>query len=80
MIVKRNFSPVKVWGYVQNQVLYTTLISTILWLTSLCNTIERDLKEFLNEKILPSTLNSVNGYLFQYKFFEKYLLSKSNYF
>ena len=33
-------------------------------MTSLCNTIERDLKEMLGEKDLPSKLEPENGYLF----------------
>jgi ion channel-forming bestrophin family protein len=33
-------------------------------LTTLCNTIERDLREMLGEKELPEKINSENGYLF----------------
>lgn len=33
-------------------------------LTALCNTVERDLKEMLGEKVLPEALQEVNGYLF----------------
>ena len=33
-------------------------------LTALCNTIERDLREMLQEKELPAKLHTVQGYLY----------------
>lgn len=32
MIVKRNFHPLRVWGYIKNQVLFTLVWSAIVWL------------------------------------------------
>jgi putative membrane protein len=33
-------------------------------MTSICRSIEIDLKEMLNEKVIPKQLESVNGFLY----------------
>lgn len=57
MILKKNFSPVKNFSYVYREI-------TDVPMTSICNSIERDLKEMQEETNLPEEILPVHGYLF----------------
>ncbi len=56
MIVKRNFHPLKVWGYIRNQVLFTLLWSSGIWLLFYFTRVEALALNFTPIGILGSAL------------------------